>query len=152
MSTPNEPSSSSSLTLSHMDLPGEPGRGPRAIHVFHNILSAQECQEIIESHTDLIPANVTTETIRDRQMFENEELGARIWGRIQPFFLPLEQEKPQKRDGDGAQEDTFDSIEDAKEWFDEYRINWITERFSKPEIKFFATPVLVDNEKKQIVS
>ena len=39
-----------------------------------------------------------------------------------------------------------------KEWFDEDRINWITERYSKPEIKFFATPVLVDNEKKQIVS
>ena len=47
---------------------------------------------------------------------------------------------------------TFDSVEDAKEWFDEDRINWITERYSKPEIKFFATPVVVDNEKKQIVS
>ena len=47
---------------------------------------------------------------------------------------------------------TFDSIEDAKEWFDEDRINWITERYSKPEIKFFATPVVVDNEKKQIFS
>ena len=47
---------------------------------------------------------------------------------------------------------TFDSIEDAKEWFDEVRINWITERYSKPKIKFFATPVVVDNEKKQIVA
>ena len=46
----------------------------------------------------------------------------------------------------------FNNIENAKSWFDEDRINWITERYSKPEIKFFATPVLVDNEKKQIVS
>ena len=30
---------------------------------------------------------------------------------------------------------TFDSMQDAKNWFDEDRIYWITERYSKPEIK-----------------
>ena len=47
---------------------------------------------------------------------------------------------------------TFKSLKDAKNWFDEDRINWITERYSKPEIKFYDCPVVVDNEKKQILS
>ncbi len=47
---------------------------------------------------------------------------------------------------------TFDSMQDAKNWFDEDRVNWITERYSKPEIKFYESPVVVDNEKKQILS
>ena len=47
---------------------------------------------------------------------------------------------------------TFDSMQDAKNWFDEDRVYWITERYSKPEIKFFESPVVVDNEKKQILS
>ena len=41
---------------------------------------------------------------------------------------------------------------DAKNWFDEDRVNWITDRYSKPEIKFYESPVVVDNEKKQILS
>ena len=47
---------------------------------------------------------------------------------------------------------TFDSMQDAKNWFDEDRVNWITDRYSKPEIKFYESPVVVDNEKKQILS
>ena len=47
---------------------------------------------------------------------------------------------------------TFDSMQDAKNWFDEDRINWITNRYSKPDIKFFESPVVVDNEKNQILS
>ena len=47
---------------------------------------------------------------------------------------------------------TFDSMKDAKNWFDEDRVNWITDRYSKPEINFYESPVVVDNEKKQILS
>ena len=37
-------------------------------------------------------------------------------------------------------------------WFDEDSINWISDRYSKPDIKFYESPVVVDNEKKQILS
>ena len=47
---------------------------------------------------------------------------------------------------------TFASRQDANNWFDEDRINWIAERYSKPEIKFYENPVVVDNEKKKIFS
>ena len=38
----------------------------------------------------------------------------------------------------------FDNMENAKNWF-EKRVNWITDRYSKPEIKFYDNPVIVDN-------
>ena len=47
---------------------------------------------------------------------------------------------------------TFDSMQDAKNWFDEDRVNWITDRYSKPDIKFYESPVVADNEKNQILS
>ena len=46
----------------------------------------------------------------------------------------------------------FDNIENAKSWFDEERVNWITERFSKPDIKFYENPVIVDNNTDEIIS
>ena len=46
----------------------------------------------------------------------------------------------------------FDNIENAKNWFDKDRIQWITERFSVPDIKFFENPVIVDNNTNEIVS
>ena len=47
---------------------------------------------------------------------------------------------------------TFSTIENAKEWFSEDRIKWITERYSKPEIEYYERPVIVDNEKNKIIS
>ena len=47
---------------------------------------------------------------------------------------------------------TFTKIEFAKKWFDEERIKWITERYSKPEITYYESPVIVDNEKNKIIS
>lgn len=47
---------------------------------------------------------------------------------------------------------TFTKIEFAKKWFDEDRIKWITERYSKPEITYYESPVIVDNEKNKIIS
>ena len=46
----------------------------------------------------------------------------------------------------------FDNMENAKGWFDEERIKWITERYSKPEITYYESPVIVDNEKNKIIS
>ena len=46
----------------------------------------------------------------------------------------------------------FDNIKNAKSWFDEERINWIAERYSKPDIKFFENPVIVDNNTDEIIS
>ena len=45
----------------------------------------------------------------------------------------------------------FDTMENAKSWFDDDRIAWITQRYSKPDIQFFDNPVLVDNDKGEIV-
>ena len=45
----------------------------------------------------------------------------------------------------------FDTMENAKQWFDDERIAWITERYSKPDIQFFDNPVMVDNDKGEIV-
>ena len=47
---------------------------------------------------------------------------------------------------------TFVSMKSAKNWFDEDRIEWITHRFSKPEVAYYESPVIVDNEKNLIIS
>ena len=47
---------------------------------------------------------------------------------------------------------TFISMKSAKNWFDEDRIKWITQRFSKPEVAYYESPVIVDNEKNLIIS
>ncbi len=39
---------------------------------------------------------------------------------------------------------TFQDLASAKEWFDEERIAWITERYSPPSLRYFETPVIVD--------
>ena len=46
----------------------------------------------------------------------------------------------------------FDSMLNAKKWFDDERIKWITERYSKPKLKFYENFVVVDNESKKIIS
>ena len=46
----------------------------------------------------------------------------------------------------------FNNIENAKSWFDEDRVKWITERFSAPDIKFYENPVVVDNNTDEIIS
>ena len=46
----------------------------------------------------------------------------------------------------------FDSMLNAKRWFDNERIEWITNRYSKPKLKFYENYVVVDNESKKIIS
>ena len=45
---------------------------------------------------------------------------------------------------------TFETREQADKWFDQERIDWITERYSKPELTYYDTPVLVDNDQDEI--
>jgi antibiotic biosynthesis monooxygenase (ABM) superfamily enzyme len=45
----------------------------------------------------------------------------------------------------------FDTMENAARWFDDERIAWITKRYSKPDIQFFENPVMVDNDKGEII-
>jgi len=46
----------------------------------------------------------------------------------------------------------FDTLENAKSWFDEERIEYLTKRFSKPDVKFFENPIIIDNEKGTVSS
>ena len=46
----------------------------------------------------------------------------------------------------------FDTMENAKNWFDDERVEWITNRYSKPNIKLFESPVVVDNVVGEIIS
>ena len=46
----------------------------------------------------------------------------------------------------------FDNLKNAKSWFDEDRVKWITERYSAPDIKFYENPVIVDNNTDEIIS
>ena len=46
----------------------------------------------------------------------------------------------------------FDNMLNAQRWFDDERIEWITNRYSKPKLKFYDNFVVVDNESQKIVS
>ena len=46
----------------------------------------------------------------------------------------------------------FDTLENAKNWFDDKRIDWLAQRYSKPEIKFYNNPIVIDNVSKEIIS
>ena len=46
----------------------------------------------------------------------------------------------------------FDIMENAKNWFDDERVEWITNRYSKPNLQFFDNPVIVDNVAGEIIS
>ena len=46
----------------------------------------------------------------------------------------------------------FDTLENAQNWFDDERIDWLTERYSKPEINFYNNPIVIDNICKEIIS
>ena len=46
----------------------------------------------------------------------------------------------------------FDTIKNAKSWFDDERIEWLTKRYSTPTLNFYESPVIVDNENDRIQS
>ena len=44
----------------------------------------------------------------------------------------------------------FDNVDNAHEWFDDERIAYLSERYSIPDIKYFESPVEVNNLNKEI--
>jgi len=44
----------------------------------------------------------------------------------------------------------FDTSKNAHKWFDQSRIEWLTERYSEPEISYFDSPLEVNNSDKKI--
>jgi hypothetical protein len=44
----------------------------------------------------------------------------------------------------------FDNSQNAYAWFDASRIQWLTERYSEPEISYFDSPVEVNNDSNRI--
>ena len=44
----------------------------------------------------------------------------------------------------------FDTAKNAYNWFDDERISYLSERYSIPDIKFFESPVEVNNESHKI--
>ena len=44
----------------------------------------------------------------------------------------------------------FDNEDNAREWFDPERIEYLSARYSTPDIKYFESPVEVNNLNKEI--
>ncbi|SVE48333.1 uncharacterized protein METZ01_LOCUS501187 [marine metagenome] len=55
---------------------------------------------------------------------------------------------PEKNLGGGCY--IFKSRTDADAWFDDKRIAWLTERYSTPTLKYFESPLVVNNENNKI--
>lgn len=56
------------------------------IHIIHNLLSPIECQILIQSHKNLVPSNVTRDTIRFREQFDDDALSSKLWERLRSFY------------------------------------------------------------------
>ena len=56
------------------------------VNIITNLLSKSECQTLISSHKDLIPSNVTPQTIRTREQFDDYELSDLLWERLKYFY------------------------------------------------------------------
>lgn len=55
-------------------------------------MSEQECSEIINSHTDITPSNLTFGTIRRREQFIDPTMADMLWERIHEFYDGFEVE------------------------------------------------------------
>jgi len=56
------------------------------IHIIHDLLSPIECQILIQSHKNLVPSNVTRDTIRFREQFDDDALSSKLWERLRSFY------------------------------------------------------------------
>ena len=45
----------------------------------------------------------------------------------------------------------FDNIVNARNWFNEERLQYLSNRYSKPNVLFYENPIIVDNLKGQII-
>jgi len=81
-------------TLTHV--PFEGADKTRFVHIISNILTEDECNQIIKSHTDFVLSETTPGTIRYREGFDDPALANLIWKRIARFY---EGERIQDEDG-----------------------------------------------------
>lgn len=56
------------------------------VHIISNLLSEAECKQIIDSHHDLTPSNLTLGTIRVREQFDDHALADLLWSRLSQFY------------------------------------------------------------------
>ena len=92
-----------------------------------------------------ISTDLNAETVKDK-FLESAPMYKDVDGLIRKnYLLDIE-----KHTAGGAY--TFETREQADKWFDQERIDWITERYSKPELTYYDTPVLVDNDQDEIKS
>lgn len=70
------------------------------IHLLANLLTPSECTSIIANHQNLTPSNITANTIRSREVFEDEELAAKVWERMKGFYEGKEEGKVVDEDGE----------------------------------------------------
>ncbi len=92
----------------------------RSVYTITDILDPYECALIISTHTNLIPSNVTPETVRDRVVFDDEKLADLVWGRLRSFFVSSEEES---KGGEMIEGRVVD--EDGHEW----KIKGLNERW-----------------------
>ena len=71
-------------TLSHLPFPSSSPN--HFVHIISNLLTPEECEVLIKGHPNLVPSNVTTNTIREREMFDDETLASLLWSRLEPFY------------------------------------------------------------------
>lgn len=57
-----------------------------SIDIITSLLNPSECATIIEKHQNLTPSNITPETVRTREVFEDAELAERVWERLKGFY------------------------------------------------------------------
>jgi hypothetical protein len=56
------------------------------LHIIHDLLTPIECHVLIQSHKNLVPANVTRGTIRLREQFDDVPLSETLWNRLKSFY------------------------------------------------------------------
>ncbi|KAL2068485.1 hypothetical protein VTL71DRAFT_16583 [Oculimacula yallundae] len=57
------------------------------IHTISSLLTHEECESIIASHQNLVPANATPTTKRDREIFDDADLADKVWSRMERFYV-----------------------------------------------------------------
>ena len=69
----------------------------QVVHILSNLLSQSKCEELIKSHTKLVPSNIVEGTIRTREQFDDPALASLLWSRVCHLY---KDDRIQDEDGD----------------------------------------------------
>jgi hypothetical protein len=72
-------------TLSHLLFPATDPT--HFVHILSNLMTPEECTNMIASHTNLEPSNLTRGTIRTRETFIDHALARKLWSRMKPYYV-----------------------------------------------------------------